>query len=865
MKSKVLLIDDSVTIHRVIDLSIDFDRYDIVKVFSKEDAALKIQAEQFDYILLDNKLDNIIISEYISELKQQQKNASIILLVGAFDRFDETDLEKSQADDYLVKPFDSQSLNEKLSSDVDMMPAGIVERIAEADFARDNDDFLPANNLVKTAEATEGITKEEYLENLEEVALDDLTEAGYVEDMDQVEKAGKAENVENIEEPQEESAPVMENQLEEETKKEEINIETDDSTLTAVNNMVSLHDLEEDEDHEDDGAHKAEDDLPLSSIELDEPLEVSKSEDLENIEQAEEASANIEEETEEVQLPIIEDEAEIAENAVENDLIKKTKKKKVEAVEEESIDNTLEDDIAGDNIVFDNNAVAEENTKEEDNTLENINTMADDNTIEDNNIMAEEQEAAVEDEIEMPDKMQAVHSPILPDIDDAATISDDYLMQENLAPVDNDGEEMLQEFPDFPDEEEKVQERTLSENQAVEETEENTAEEPLDLGLGNITEVEEKPVVEEPALINMAEEENINEPLEETLFNEEMQAEETENMEEQTAEMALIDEPVIEEQEEKQEEVTPLFEDDDWLSDAPNMEERINNIENEEVFEKVDENLEETVEENAVEEAQEENELENISLLDEMPQEENIDINVAENENEEINLDFMQEESTVDNNELFENTESEINIEEPVENMEEEKENAEVNDLFAEENLNESLDQVESSEEALENEDLFADNIAEETAEDNVAENMAEDLEAEESAAIEEISLEDNAIQEDNVILEDNKISEDNIIPEKPVMEQAPAVIEPNEKAASEVKEAQEYKQETEGRFGGITVTISRDEIMSMLGNAIDKCFLEEAVKEVIAANMKDIVRNIVPAIAEKYIKEEIERLKNDE
>lgn len=856
MKSKVLLIDDSVTIHRVIDLSIDFDRYDIVKVFSKEDAALKIQAEQFDYILLDNKLDNIIISEYISELKQQQKNASIILLVGAFDRFDETDLEKSQADDYLVKPFDSQSLNEKLSSDVDMMPAGIVERIAEADFARDNDDFLPANNLVKTAEATEGITKEEYLENLEEVALDDLTEAGYVEDMDQVEKAGKNENVENIEEPQEESAPVMENQLEEETKKEEINIETDDSTLTAVNNMVSLHDLEEDEDNEDDGAHKAEDDLPLSSIELDEPLEVSKSEDLQNIEQAEEAFANIEEETEEVQLPIIEDEAETAENTVENDLLNTAEEEKVEAVEEESIDNTLEDDIAEDNIVFDNNAMAEENTIEEDNTLENINAMADDNTIEDNNIMAEEQEAAVEDEIEMPDKMQAVHSPILPGIDDAATISDDYLMQENLAPVDNDGEEMLQEFPDFPDEEE-VQEQTLSENQAVEETEDNTAEEPLDLGLDNISEeAEEAPVVEEPALINMAEEENINEPLEETLFNEEMQAEETENIEEQSAETPLIDEPVIEEQEEKHEEVTPLFKDDDWLSDAPNMEESINN---EEVFETADENLEETFEENAVKEVQEENELENISLLKEMPQEENIDVNVAENENEEINLDFMQEESAVDNNELFENAESEINIEEPAENMEE-TENAEVNDLFAEENLNESLEQVESSEEALENEDLFADNIAEETAEDNVAENMAE-----ESAAIEEISLEDNAIQEDNVILEDNKISEDNIIPETPLMEQAPAVIEPSEKAASEVKEAQEYKQETEGRFGGITVTISRDEIMSMLGNAIDKYFLEEAVKEVIAANMKDIVRNIVPAIAEKYIKEEIERLKNDE
>ena len=101
-------------------------------------------------------------------------------------------------------------------------------------------------------------------------------------------------------------------------------------------------------------------------------------------------------------------------------------------------------------------------------------------------------------------------------------------------------------------------------------------------------------------------------------------------------------------------------------------------------------------------------------------------------------------------------------------------------------------------------------------------------------------------------------------IAQEPVMPVAP-VMNTVDEAATPVKEAQEYKADTSDRFGGITVTISRDEIMRMLGNAIDKYFLEEAVKEVIAANMKDIVRNIVPAIAEKYIKEEIERLKNDE
>ncbi|MBQ3034410.1 MAG: hypothetical protein IJD28_08510, partial [Deferribacterales bacterium] len=63
----------------------------------------------------------------------------------------------------------------------------------------------------------------------------------------------------------------------------------------------------------------------------------------------------------------------------------------------------------------------------------------------------------------------------------------------------------------------------------------------------------------------------------------------------------------------------------------------------------------------------------------------------------------------------------------------------------------------------------------------------------------------------------------------------------------------------------GITITIGREEILSILGRAIDKTILEEAIKEVLAKNMEEIVRAVVPAMAEKYIKAEIERLKNDE
>ena len=834
MKSKVLLIDDSVTIHRVIDLSIDFDRYDIVKVFSKEDAALKLQSEQFDYILLDNKLDNIIISEYISELKQQQKKATIILLVGAFDRFDETDLEKTKADDYLVKPFDSQSLNEKLSSEVDMMPAGIVERIAEADFARDNDDYIKKAQDGQQ-ETSEAITKKEYLDNLEEVQIDDLTDKGYVEELDQTEPASMASEVPSpvitpivdeapasmasevpspvitpiideapasmasevpspvitpivdeapasmaSEVPSPVITPIVDEApasmasevpspvitLIEEEPAEEIPAvkphvsvpATDDSTLTAVNNMVSLNDLEEDEDNEDDGSHIA-DDLPLSSIELEEPLVVNKSSELME-EQAAEEPVNVADD-------------EVVEHANMN-------------IEAEVNDNGQE-----------------------------------------------------EGAIEMPNLITAVHSPILPGIDDAATISDDYLMQENLAPVDNNEGEMLQEFPDFPD----IDDASTDEMQDLIETapaDNESVETPnMDLDAANNTDEQLEisvPSVEEPAADDLfsldnaeVKEEPVNVDLGNDLFGEEMAE-------------SPVEEQAVEEK--------PLFEDDDWLSDAPA-------VQNEPVS--ATEALNDTL--------LEADNQDTPSLdfgMEENNEPVSVDIPLIEESAEEQLVDDMPIDNTLDVQENIEEQAEEMNIgiseDAALENEELDQESNETSagidtmSFFTEEDG--SNNDVENIDIASLNEEESVEESPVLSFEEDNTENTDEQISLEEEPVMEEQPAEEP--------LDFAGLDEKADVNPEPVMPVAP-VMNAVDEAATPVKEAQEYKAESSDRFGGITVTISRDEIMKMLGNAIDKYFLEEAVKEVIAANMKDIVRNIVPAIAEKYIKEEIERLKNDE
>lgn len=115
MSKKVLLIDDSMTIHRVIDLSIDEELFTVEKSFTADDAEVKYQKAKPDIILLDNKLDGIKLQEYTAKLKAET-GAYVIILVGAFDQFKEEDLAGTGADDYLIKPFNSTTLNEKLNS-----------------------------------------------------------------------------------------------------------------------------------------------------------------------------------------------------------------------------------------------------------------------------------------------------------------------------------------------------------------------------------------------------------------------------------------------------------------------------------------------------------------------------------------------------------------------------------------------------------------------------------------------------------------------------------------------------------------------------------------------------------------------------
>ncbi len=170
MSYKILLIDDSITIHRVIDLSVDTDKYSVNKVFSAEDARSKIKESKPDIILLDNKLEGVKTRDFIRELKGGLPEVKIILLVGAFDKMDESAVEKTGADDFIVKPFNSTSLEEKLEAfsqskdnmaetgrqiESDKKDEAIEELMASIDEEKQSEYSEPEEEATVTAEQVE--------------------------------------------------------------------------------------------------------------------------------------------------------------------------------------------------------------------------------------------------------------------------------------------------------------------------------------------------------------------------------------------------------------------------------------------------------------------------------------------------------------------------------------------------------------------------------------------------------------------------------------------------------------------------------------------------------------------------------------
>ncbi len=174
MKKTIMLIDDSVTIHRVIDLCVDKEKYNVVKVFNKDEAEQVIVSDKPDLILLDNKLPDIPTADMITLIKSECPACYIILLAGAFDQFDKDQCVSAGADDYLFKPFDAKALDAKILCGLEGECGGEAEDVQPEFSEEELNEIMPEIDEEIEIPAIEDDTDIPEIQPEEEIELPEL-------------------------------------------------------------------------------------------------------------------------------------------------------------------------------------------------------------------------------------------------------------------------------------------------------------------------------------------------------------------------------------------------------------------------------------------------------------------------------------------------------------------------------------------------------------------------------------------------------------------------------------------------------------------------------------------------------------------
>lgn len=112
MGSRVLLADDSVTIQKVVGIIFANEDYELTVVDSGDAALQKARELKPDVMLVDALMPGKNGYEVCSEIRRdpQLSHIALLLMTGAFEAVDEEKNRQSGADDFITKPFESQTL-----------------------------------------------------------------------------------------------------------------------------------------------------------------------------------------------------------------------------------------------------------------------------------------------------------------------------------------------------------------------------------------------------------------------------------------------------------------------------------------------------------------------------------------------------------------------------------------------------------------------------------------------------------------------------------------------------------------------------------------------------------------------------------
>lgn len=116
MGARVLVADDSATIQKTVQLTLSRQDVELIQVQNGDDAMQKAREVKPDLMLIDHAMPGRAGQELCGAIRQdpQLKDVPIILMAGISAPVDEAEARRAGATDVVVKPFESQTLIEKV-------------------------------------------------------------------------------------------------------------------------------------------------------------------------------------------------------------------------------------------------------------------------------------------------------------------------------------------------------------------------------------------------------------------------------------------------------------------------------------------------------------------------------------------------------------------------------------------------------------------------------------------------------------------------------------------------------------------------------------------------------------------------------
>jgi CheY-like chemotaxis protein len=134
MPKQILLVDDSVTIHRIVEITFAHEDFAVTSVKSVDEGLARARELRPDAVLADAGMPGKTGYDLCSALRQDAAlgKTPCLILTGNFTPYDEAKGTAGGADGFVVKPFETQALIDKVKDAIARRTGGEVARPAAA-------------------------------------------------------------------------------------------------------------------------------------------------------------------------------------------------------------------------------------------------------------------------------------------------------------------------------------------------------------------------------------------------------------------------------------------------------------------------------------------------------------------------------------------------------------------------------------------------------------------------------------------------------------------------------------------------------------------------------------------------------------